>query len=157
MAVVWCHHWHRHWVAVDIAIAAIILPAATACNCIAHCATALAAPLCIVRWHFPPCKGMLWHCSSSCGIVLCSAALCVMPQPCSSCHSLVLHTAALRFIPQCLASCHGVMLCAAASCIMLGILLRATNIALHAVALAMALRIEQQCRASNLCAVYFFH
>jgi len=39
VAVVWCHRWHRHCVAVDVAIAAVILPAATACNCIAHRAT----------------------------------------------------------------------------------------------------------------------
>ncbi len=142
MAVVWCHRWHCHCIAVDVAIAAIILPAATACNCIAHRATVLAAALCIVQWHFFPCKGMLWHCSSSCGIVLCSMALFFVPWHCASCHSLVLCTAALRFIPQHLASCHSVMLCAAASCIMSGILLHATDIALHAVALAMALHVE---------------
>ncbi len=109
MAVVWCHRWHRHCVAVDVAIATVILPAATVCNCIAHCATALAAALCIVWWHFFPCKGMMWHCSSSCCIVLCSVALRVMPQPCSSYCGIALHPAAFSIMPWHYASCCGIM------------------------------------------------
>jgi len=150
VAVVWCRCWHHHCVAVDVAIAAVILPAATACNCIAHRATALAAALCIVQWHFSHAKGC-------CGVAPRAVALFFVPRHCASCHSLVLRTAALRFIPQHLASCHSIMLHAVASCIMLGILLHSTDIALCAAALVTALHIKEQHHASNLCAVYFFH
>ncbi len=107
-----------------------------------HCALrhCVAAALCIVPWQFLQCKGLLWSCSSSRAVVLCSAALRVVPQPCSFYCSIALRAAALRIVRQHCASCHGVMLRGLALCVMLGVLLCAADIALCAAALATALR-----------------
>jgi len=104
-------------------VLAVILPAATACNFIACCATALAAALCIVPWHFCHVKGC--H-----GIALQAMALFFVLWHCMSCHGFVLHTAALCFVPQRFASCHSIMLHGVALCIMLGILFHATDMML---------------------------
>jgi len=92
VAVAWCHHWHCHCIA-----------AATACNFIACHTTALAAALCIVLWHFLPCKGMPRHCSLSHGIVLCSAALHAMPWPCSLYCGIALCATVFCIMPWCYA------------------------------------------------------
>jgi len=57
-------------------------------GCIVHCAMA-----------FLPCEGMPWHCSLSCGIILCSMALHVVPWPCSLYCSIVLCAAAFCIVP----------------------------------------------------------
>jgi len=68
-----------------------------------HC---IVGYICIVPWKFLPCKGVPWHCSLGCGILLCSTSLHIMPQSCSLYCDIALCAIAFCFQKTCNFKCY---------------------------------------------------
>jgi len=103
------------------------------------------AALCVVL--FALCGGIFCHAKGCCGVVLCSAALHVMPWACSLYCGIALYAVVFCIMPQHYASCHSVMHHVCSFALFHGhcALCRSTG---NGVAWL------KQHRVSNLCAIY---